>query len=661
LRLRILLITSILIAGAVVFGARSAHGGWVADGSSVCPACGNNIYRDPSLAADGAGGLYACWFGAPFLLRVQHLLANGDLDPGWPAMGVAPTGLTGMNYRSRVMPDGAGGVFMTWLATGCVAHCASFEEGRVYVQRIAPSGAISPGWPADGVKLGSEPVTEYPLIEPDGFGGALIASHQIPFTPTSPIRVTRVNAAGVIQWPASFAGGHVAPNSSELEDSPTLAADGVGGAFVAWTDRRGSIPQIYLQHFDSAGNIADSSGVAVTAAALAQRRPKLLADGSGGVFLAWEDSTAGALRDIRAQRFNALLQPKWGSGVGVTPGAAGDQRFVALTLDQVGGLFLVWMDGPSGSARIAAQRLDGNGQVVPPWPADGEAIHTGTAGYKAPNIVVAPAGGFYASWDHVVTIATHVQANGTPAPGIPPAGISLCPGNCGSIETGTYLAADGLGGALALWDDFRPTPDSLSEFEQSFAAKIGETGIVATLASLVSADVSQRVVRLEWRLSEAATLDVERAEAADGAAAAWSPFTRVTSDASGRLIVEDGAVRAGARYGYRLVQRYGANASILAQTWVTVPLEDELSLAGARPNPSSGDVQLAFTLRDGSPATLELLDITGRRVASRRLESLGPGAHVERFDEAARLPAGIYTARLAQGGRAVTTHVTLVR
>jgi hypothetical protein len=665
MRVRALLV-SFLIA---VFAAPTAFAGWTGNGVPVCPTCVYSINREPALAADGSGGFFAAWWGGGGIARIQHFLGSGDPDPAWPSAGVPPTGAIGQTYRYGLLADGAGGVFVAFRPTGCVAHCGAFEGGPTYLQRLTGTGVVTGGWPANGIRVpgvGTAP----PLIAPDGSGGVLVLCASELFV--DPVRVSRVTSGGSILWPAALSGGAVAPNApASVEKSPALLTDGSGGAFVAWEDYRGPVPQIYLQHFDAAGNLFDSSGVAVTAALLPQRRPRLLADGAGGFFLAWEDSTAGAATDIRAQRFNALLQPQWGSGISVTPGVAGDQFAVALAGDGTSGFYLLWADRRDGNTRAYAVRLDGSGQPVAPWAAGGQPIHSGTISYSYanplfptfgfPNIVAAPGGGFYASWIETITMAIHIEADGSPAPGSPPDGFPMCTGSCGPIETGSYLAADGIGGAIAIWDEWRPGPFPGADFEDSFAARMGSDGLVATLASLVAADASPRGVHLEWQLNEPATLDVERSESATGPGASWSPLTRETSDASGRLVVDDRDVRAGARYGYRLVQRDGGNASILTTTWVTVPLEGALTLAGARPNPSAGDLNLAFSLRDGSSATLDLLDVAGRRVASRRLDGLGAGAHLLRMNEAARLPAGIYTARLTQAGRTVTTHVSLVR
>ncbi|HEV2105043.1 MAG TPA: hypothetical protein VGU27_04875, partial [Candidatus Eisenbacteria bacterium] len=88
----------------------------------------------------------------------------------------------------------------------------------------------------------------------------------------------------------------------------------------------------------------------------------------------------------------------------------------------------------------------------------------------------------------------------------------------------------------------------------------------------------------------------------------------------------------------------------------------DFGLRGAWPNPGRGRLAVAFALAGGGPATLELLDLAGRRVLVRDVGGLGPGLHVlDLSREAAALPAGVYTTRLAQAGRVRTGKVTLVR
>jgi hypothetical protein len=75
----------------------------------------------------------------------------------------------------------------------------------------------------------------------------------------------------------------------------------------------------------------------------------------------------------------------------------------------------------------------------------------------------------------------------------------------------------------------------------------------------------------------------------------------------------------------------------------------ELGLRAIGGSPARGAPILECALPDGAPATLEVHDIAGRRIASRSLGALGAGRH--RIAIEGRLPAGVYVARLTQSGR----------
>lgn len=77
----------------------------------------------------------------------------------------------------------------------------------------------------------------------------------------------------------------------------------------------------------------------------------------------------------------------------------------------------------------------------------------------------------------------------------------------------------------------------------------------------------------------------------------------------------------------------------------------ELAIVGLSPQPSRGALRVEFTLAGDEPASLELVDITGRRVDSRRLAMSGAGRHAIELRQ--RLPAGVYLVRLTQGARTV--------
>jgi len=88
------------------------------------------------------------------------------------------------------------------------------------------------------------------------------------------------------------------------------------------------------------------------------------------------------------------------------------------------------------------------------------------------------------------------------------------------------------------------------------------------------------------------------------------------------------------------------------------------ALEGAQPNPATGasGFSVSFSLPGDAPATLELLDLGGRRLLGREVGSLGGGRHTVSWQrESAGLPAGLYILRLSQAGRAASSKVVLVK
>ncbi len=84
------------------------------------------------------------------------------------------------------------------------------------------------------------------------------------------------------------------------------------------------------------------------------------------------------------------------------------------------------------------------------------------------------------------------------------------------------------------------------------------------------------------------------------------------------------------------------------------------ALRGAMPNPAAGELSIRFSLARPGPATLALIDITGRTVASQDIGQMGPGEHTVHMGRA-RLAPGVYQARLTQFGRSVGTRVVITR
>jgi hypothetical protein len=181
----------------------------------------------------------------------------------------------------------------------------------------------------------------------------------------------------------------------------------------------------------------------------------------------------------------------------------------------------------------------------------------------------------------------------------------------------------------------------------------------AAKTSLISSEVWVDRVHLRWSVLGAAgaTAVIERSSPGG----AWTALSSVRLDGSGQVEYEDRAVSAGSRLGYRLLVDEGGEVTRSSETWVDVPKGESFALEGFRPNPSSAGARVAFRVAERGTVTLELIDLSGRRVAQRRIEATSPGAMTVEMAPESRLAPGLYFIRLTQGERSLLRRGTVVR
>jgi hypothetical protein len=183
---------------------------------------------------------------------------------------------------------------------------------------------------------------------------------------------------------------------------------------------------------------------------------------------------------------------------------------------------------------------------------------------------------------------------------------------------------------------------------------------VAVNASLIDFVAEPGRVTLNWFVhsTSPARVTVERRN--EGGA--WASLGSPEASGQDRVSYEDRSVTAGSRYGYRLRVVEGNEITETEEVLIDVPGAYRLELAGAVPNPVSGDrLAVSFTLAARSPGRIDLIDIAGRQVASRDLAAFGPGRHRVAFGEERRLEPGVYLIRLASQGRVLTSKAMVVR
>jgi hypothetical protein len=215
-------------------------------------------------------------------------------------------------------------------------------------------------------------------------------------------------------------------------------------------------------------------------------------------------------------------------------------------------------------------------------------------------------------------------------------------------STVPHIIEDGAGGAIVAWEDV---------YERARALRIAPDGPVSVGVSLVSAIAELDHVTLTWFTTNAAShfANVERRTPTSD----WSPLGTAQATAADQLQYEDRAITPGGRYAYRLRYYEDSQERFTAETWLDVP-KPVFALYGLRPNPAVGECNVAFSLAEAVPATLELYDVTGRKVMTREVGG-NAGMHRLRLDEGVHLRAGVYTLRLVQSGEWLTTRAVVIR
>ncbi len=552
-------------------------------------------YRDHVIGGTGQD---------PYVTRVR---TDATIDPGWPRHGFQAVSRLGSQRPAvvaRVAPD-----------TLLILFRSDFDED-VMAQRVAisPSGP-SAVWSMDALLVASGPRSAtFVAVAPDGSGGCFISFDD--WTPTagsdpgdSDVHVTRIGRDGAPHPGWTLAGRPVAVAPGYQETS-TICEDGAGGVYVAWSDSRtgGVLPfpdylwqlDIRLAHLDAEGSPRPgwpTDGLVISGRPGWQYVPQLLPDGTGGVWVLWDDYSGG----------------------------------VSLTHVQADGTF------------------------APGWQQDGLRVSTLDTYQNEPKMVPDGAGGFYVriiDESNGDLYLQHVLGSGVRDPLWPPQG-HLVTDRAGNGSEDCDIAADGMGGCYVVFQ--RPLggtgPLNLH------IARYSPDGPVPVKLAEATAESEPDRVRLTWHGVEGAASELTVQRRPEGIES-WSSLGSPT--ARGRDVVqyEDTQVEPGASYAYRLTRGVEILSEEIV---VTVPAAAVFALAGAQPNPAlARELRVAFTLAGGGRAELEVLDLAGRREYTRRLDGLTPGRHALSLADAGLAP-GIHWLRLREGPHVALARMVVVR
>ncbi len=360
----------------------SGSGVWpsfIWDGIQVCTAPRDQV--DPSITDDGTGGFFVAWSDARndstagMDIYLQHYYEYGQPWEGWPANGIRVCGAPGDQLEPVVLSDGSGGAVITWRdrRTG---------QSDFYAKAVAPDGGTLTGWGAEGNPICDAPGEQMQhRVLPDGTGGAYLTwiDHR---DGTPQVYADRVSNTGAPApgWPSN--GLAISNDPREFVEAAALCPADSGGVYVAWTHYGKASSAVSAQRLLADGSSPSGwffGGREVSRSVVFGTGLAAMPDGAGGVFVAWDDY--GSMADIRALRLlgNGNVAAYWPAGGVVLTGATGDQLVPLwrsgqspggpIVPDGSGGGIVAWTDARNpANLDIYAQRVTKHGVVAPSRP-----------------------------------------------------------------------------------------------------------------------------------------------------------------------------------------------------------------------------------------------------------------------------------------------------
>ncbi len=472
----------VTIASSIAFAVPLARADWPASGVRL--ATGPTQQLSPVGLTGPNGELHAFWVDAgpsPYALYSQHLTRQGTLVPGWPVGGRGVVAAPAAISTPKLILDGAGGAILAWYD-----YRASGVSRGIYAIRVDSEASIASGWVASGTPicttstpLGTGPLNDLTAVCSDGAGGAFVAWTDARNTPVMGTLVYDVFAHHVRfdgsldpSWPVAGRGLTTGPG---YKYPHALIADGSGGFWLA-SENSNATSLIAATHHGS-----DGTETSRWASPSFASRVIGASDETGGIFLAWRDcrdcgSGSDAIYAIRLGP-TAAPRPGWPVG-GVAIGASpGDDDLPVIVATGDGAAMIAWLVPGGALDAYVARRIEADGTFASAWQSGGRTFATSRdilSGWP----LIAPdgdGGAMFAFRRNTPNLfGSRVNALAQVPAAFPDTGLSLC--SLSGNQFPVSLVSDGVDGAYLLWQDHRDFVPNRSDVYAMHFTREGELG-----------------------------------------------------------------------------------------------------------------------------------------------------------------------------------------
>lgn len=588
-----------------------------------------------SMVADGFGGTIVAWRSQSAVTGADIYLQHwADGFGYWGAHVPLLAAASGDQTRPTLLADANHGAIITWQDS---------RNGNldIYAQRFNSNGVAQ--WATGTVLCSATGDQSNPQITTDGLGGAIVAWQDARGTDLD-IYAQRVNAAGAVIFTAN---GMAVCATSGVQQNPVLAADGIGGAVVAWSDLRAGSADIYAHRITTGGGSSwsTSGGTLVSNAPFDQTMPVIVNAGGAHSIIVWNDLRAGYqnYEDVYAQRVD-----EWGM-LGAEPVIKSVRD---VPNDQGGKVKVSWTASPMDTDP-AFRTVDTYAifRSAPPAAAKSGAMITRDPGesVKSGMLYATGSGDKTYYWEYVASQSAYRLP--TYSYLVPTTGDSLA----GRNPRTAFLIEARL--STSRW--WPSEPDS------GYSVDNLPPATPAFLASRRVADAT----RVRWTRNTDADLAEYRLYR--GASAGFVPdATNLVASLPDTGYVDNGASPY-VWYKLTAVDAHGNEspvATLSPQQISGVPGDGvpmATALVGAAPNPFNPSTVISYSL--GRPGTVRLAvyDAAGRLVRTLAVGAESAGPHQVRWDgtadDGSRAASGVYFCRLDAGAFSDTRRLTLVK
>jgi hypothetical protein len=666
-----------------IFAARLTSAGspvWEVRGVPVCAAPGDQAR--PIAAPYGTfGGAVVAWIDARSGnedIYAQRLHDTGA--PAWATDGIAVCAASGAQSGLIMTPGDANDAFLlAWVdRRGGSADIFAQKIGSSGVSAWLPDGA--PVCTATGDQTGAG-------IVPDGVGGALVVWRDGRTDPEPDIYIQHINASGFAAWTVNGRAVCALPGA---QTDPVVVADGAGGALVSWT---GPSPVSAAREASYCQRIERSGYWGYPAPRIFAVRD-VPGDQGGFVNLAWDASRLDPwpYQSILNYSVWRAISPVAASGM-LASGARAIENASAV-------------EPESEIAQIRVERFDG---ATFYWKFISY-LYAASLEHYSDVVQTVFDSTAVCSEHHYFQVIAHSSVDPKAAwASAPDSGYSVdnlapaTPCSLAARQSGDDLRISWKPNAEADFShyalyrgaaaDFEPldpicvladtvvvdtvwTPGANDYYYKlvafdihgnaSPAALLRPDAVVATLLQFCAARLVERGVLVEWRLAEideGVSFRVSRLEAPGGE---YRPLDDRTVARDGLAFsFTDERVEPGGTYRYRVEHSKGAGWDELFETdAVSIP-SMPAALFQNHPNPFNPSTAIGYYLPSSAHVTLEIFDVSGRRIRSLVDGPMAGGYHTALWngaDDAGRaVSSGIYFCVLRADKQSLTRKMTLLR